>query len=161
MSDGSWILLGLTTFVAVTAAVVVAVRIVSEAGLRTFLWPKVSRRHITPHAIRLGVAPWWLLFLALLLNGLFVLLFDHDLFGARASGAAPWLAACAIPILMAHLIDGRRSRLAAGLGFVTVAGLAAAAVWYIGSWPVVLAAALLVLWAFNGFRATLADHAYG
>jgi hypothetical protein len=157
MSDETLLLVGFTALGAVAVVFAVAWQIVAETGLRTFIWPRVDHSYVIPYALRLAVAPWYLIFLFLLLNGLSILLFERDVSGARAEGGGYWLAACIVPMGMAHLIDGRRSRLAAFLSLVVLLALTAAAAWLARSWLPAIAAPFL-LWALNGVRATIADH---
>lgn len=145
--------------VAVTA-IAFAVRIRTEGGLGVFVWPQLDTGYEIGHVTRLAAAPWWLLFAGCIVTGLTAMLFGEDFEGRAVGGYGWWFALAFVPLVLAHLINGRRSRAAALLGLVVLAALGAYAVLVVRSWWPLLPALLLLLWSLNGVRATFADRKY-
>lgn len=160
MADGVIILVGVIAVVVIAGSIAVAVQIVTEAGPRVLVWPTVRHGYEIHHATRLATAPWWLLLVAIVTNTLSIMMFGHDLIGGGDAWGW-WLASALIPIVIAHLIDFRRSRVVAGLSFLVVTAIVAAIVWNTSSWVPVAIGVPLVLWTFNGLRATIADRMHG
>lgn len=160
MADGLIILVGIIAVVVIAGSIAIAVQIVTEAGPRVFVWPTVRHGYEIHHATRLATAPWWLLLVVIVTNTLAIMLFGRGLIGGGDSWGW-WLGSALIPIVVAHLIDFRRSRVVAALSFLVVTGIVAGAAWTTRSWVPAAVGAPFVLWTFNGVRATIADRMHG
>lgn len=161
MADGLIVLLGVVALAVSATTIAVVSHIVTEAGPRVFVWPNLSHGYEIRHATRIATAPWWLLLTILLTNAVAIMLFGQNVLGGTAEGWSGWLVAAIVPVLMAHLIDFRRSRIASCLSFLVVAGVTALAVWHTGWWVPALVGAPFVLWTFNGMRANISARMYG
>jgi hypothetical protein len=161
MADGVVLLVGVSGLLFALVVLGAAAQILGDAGLRVFYWPRLDHGYEVQYATRLASLPWYLLLYLAAVNGLAIMLFAHDVLGRPSRGYGFWLALCFVPIVMVHLVDYRRSRAAALLTFLLVAGVVGWLAWLNRSpFPVVIAAPLL-LWSFNGVRATFADRAFG
>jgi hypothetical protein len=138
-------------------AVFQTVRVYGEGGLRLFFWPKLSHGYEVTPVTRLAVAPWMLLLFVFAGNGLVIALFGHDLLGNRATNFEPWLIGAVVPVAMIHLIDYRRSVLAAVAGLALLGAGSAYLVAELQAWVWLPLVALCLLWALNGVRAIHAD----
>lgn len=161
MGDGMTLLVGVSALVLALTFLGVAAQIYGDAGARVFYWPRLDHGYEIEHATRLASLPWYLLLFLIALNGLAILLFGRDLLGRPSAAWGFWLALTVAPVAMAHLLDTRRSRVAALLTLLLVAGAAGGLAYIARSWVPVAAAAPLLLWSFNGVRATFADRAFG
>jgi hypothetical protein len=134
-----------------------AVRVYNEGGLKLFVWPRLNHGYEVGPVARLAIAPWVLLAFLTGGNGILIALFGHDMFGNSFSSYLPWFAGMLLPLLMIHLIDHRRSVVAAGLGLAILAAGSAWMIWSLAAWAWVPLAAILLLWSLNGVRATYAE----
>lgn len=160
MSDGITMLVGVSGLLFALVLVGAAAHMYADAGLRVFVWPRLDHTYEIQHAARLAAVPWYILLYLLAVNGLAILFFGRDLRGLPSSAYGFWFVLMLLPILMAHLVDYRRSWMAALVTLVVVAACVAGLV-YVNASLVPLALALpLLLWSFNGVRATLADRAF-
>ncbi|MFL5334773.1 MAG: hypothetical protein ACJ8H8_16685 [Geminicoccaceae bacterium] len=137
------------------------IQILSEGGLKLLIWPRLNHGYEVAPVIRLAVAPWALLLFGLSANGLCILTFGHNLVGTPQQIYVPWLLATIVPVLMIHLIDYRRSVLAAGASVVLIAAVVGYILYLNNAWPWLPAALPFLLWGLNGIRATQADRAMG
>jgi hypothetical protein len=71
------------------------------------------------------------------------------------------LLATIVPVLMIHLIDYRRSVLAAAASLVLIGAVAGYVLYLNDAWPWLPAALPFMVWGVNGIRATQADRAMG
>jgi len=157
MSDGPVIVLVIGITLLLILAVFALVRMHSEAGFRPFFWPRFTHGYEVATAMRLASVPWMLLLAVMVLNALCILAFSQDLLGRSAGGSLVWLLLCAVPLLMIHLVDYRRSVIGTGL---TVALVVAAIVYLVGQlrfWPAAILLLPLLLWSVNGLRAAVSD----
>ena len=161
MGDGVVLLVGVSALLLIVAAIGAASHIYADSGFRMFVWPRLENGYEVQYATRLAAFPWYLTLYLLAANGLAILLFAHDLGGRPTKDWAPWLAAALLPVLMAHLIDYRRSRIAAVLSVMLFAGTAAGLAWLLETWVPLAVALPLVVWSVNGARATFADRTLG
>lgn len=151
------ILIALGVVGVLALAVFEAVRVYTEGGLRLFFWPKLRHGYEVSPVARLAVVPWALLLAVLAGNGAVIALFGHDLLGDPATGYAPWLGAALVPMALVHLIDYRRSVLAAAAALLLLALGAAYALLTLRAWAWLPLLALGLLWSLNGVRALHAD----
>jgi hypothetical protein len=161
MADGVVLLVGVSGLLFALVVLGAAAQILGDAGLRVFYWPRLDHGYEVQYATRLASLPWYLLLYLAAVNGLAIMLFAHDVLGRPSRGYGFWLALCFVPIVMVHLVDYRRSRAAALLTFLLVAGVVGWLAWLNRSPLPVVVAAPLLLWSFNGVRATFADRAFG
>lgn len=162
MANGVVVMLGVSALVFAIVAIGVASHIYADAGLRMFFWPRLQNGYEVQHATRIAAFPWYLALCLAALNGLAILLFSQDITGRpTANGWAFWLALALVPVVMAHLVDYRRSRAGAILSLLLVAGGAAALAYDHRSWVPLAVAVPFVLWTLNGVRAAFADRALG
>lgn len=152
------LLAGLSALVLALVLLGELARIYADAGLRVFYWPRLDHGYEVQHATRLASVPWYLLIYLAAVNGLAIFLFAVDLSGRPSNAYGFWFAAMLLPILMVHLIDYRHSRLAAMLTMILVLAASAGAVYLTASLLPLLPMAPMLLWCFNGVRATIADH---
>lgn len=155
------LLVGAAALILTVVLLGAAVHIRGEAGAGVFLWPRLEHPHERYYAARLAALPWLLLLFLAVLNALAILLFSEDLLGNPPTAITSWLVACAVAVLMIHLLDYRHSPVAAVLTLVLVAGAALLLASFAASPVPLLLAAPLLLWSFNGVRATIADRIYG
>lgn len=137
------------------------VQILSEGGLKLLLWPRLNHGYEVAPVIRLAVAPWALLLFGLAGNGLCILIFGHNLIGTLQQRAGPWLLAIVVPVAMIHLIDYRRSVVAATVSVVLLVAGFGYFLYLTDSLSWLPAGVPFLLWAVNGIRATHADRAMG
>ena len=161
MSNGAVVLILLAFLALLALTAFQASQIYAEGGLKPFFWPNLSHGYQVGLVTRLAAAPWLLVLFVLLVNGLLIMLFDHDLLGRPNKEYEPWLASALVPVLMIHLVDYQRSVLAAALSFILVAGIVGLAIYLFAQWLVVLLSAPLLLWSLNGVRATYAERVLG
>lgn len=159
--DGVVLLVGVSAFLLVILVIGAASQIYADAGFRMFVWPRLENGYEVQHATRLAVFPWYLALYLLAVNGLAILFFATDLGGRPAKGWAVWLAASVLPVVMAHLIDWRRSVIAAAFSVLLLAAGAGGLAYLLNTWVPLVAALPLLVWSFNGLRATIADRALG
>ena len=151
------LLTGLSALILALVILGVLARIHADAGLRVFYWPRLEHGYEVEHAARLATFPWYLLIYLAVVNGLAILLFAVDLSGRPSDAYGFWFAATLLPILMVHLLDYRHSRLAAVLTMLVVMAAAAGLVYLTGSLVPLAMTAPMLLWSFNGVRATFAS----
>lgn len=168
MSNLQVAFIGLTFLAFVVVTAFLFSRIYAEGQLRPFFWPALNHGYQVGLVIRLAVVPWLIVLFASGGNGLSILLFHTDVVGTPAANYVPWLAVAALSMLLMHLIDYRRSVIAAFLGFVifaAMAGLLLAGLLELAErhlvWLAAAALALPLLWALNGVRATYAERIMG
>lgn len=162
MANGVVVMMGVSALVFAILAIGVASHIYADAGLRMFVWPRLQNGYEVQHATRIAAFPWYLALYLATLNGLAILLFSEDITGRpTAGGWAFWLLAALVPVLMAHLVDYRRSRGGAILSLLLVAGAAAGLAYHLQSWVPLAVAFPFVLWTLNGVRAAFADRVLG
>jgi hypothetical protein len=152
-------LAGMSALILALVLLGVLARIYADAGLRVFYWPRLEHGYELQHAARLASMPWYLLIYLAAVNGLAILLFAVDLGGRPSDAYGFWFAAMLLPILMVHLLDYRHSRLAALLTMLLVMAAAAGLLYLTGSLVPLLLTAPMLLWSFNGVRATIAARA--
>lgn len=157
MSDGPIIVLVVGISILLILAVFAVVRMHHEGGMRPFFWPRFSHGYEVATAMRLASVPWMLLLAAMVLNALSILAFGEDLLGHAAGGSLAWLVFCAIPLLMIHLVDYRRSIIGAGLTVVLVVAAIVLLIGQLHFWPAAILLLPLLLWSVNGLRAAVAD----
>lgn len=151
-------LAGVSALILALVILGVLARIYADAGFRVFYWPRLDHGYEVQHAARLASFPWYLLIYLAAVNGLAILLFAVDLLGQPSDAYGFWFAAMLLPILMVHLLDYRHSRLAALLTLALVMAIAAGLVYLTASLVPLLLLAPLLVWSFNGVRATFASH---
>jgi hypothetical protein len=161
MSLAASVLIGLGALAVVALMVFEVVHVYGEGGLRLFFWPKLSHGYEVAPVTRLAVAPWGLLLVVLVGNGVTIALFGHDLLGERASDYKPWLLSALVPLALIHLIDYRRSVVAAVVGLVLLAAVSAYLLDLYDAWDWLPLVALALLWSLNGVRAVHADRTMG
>ena len=161
MSNGALVLILLAFLALVLLMAFQASQIYAEGGLKPFFWPRLDHGYEVGLVTRLAAAPWLLLLFVLVLNGLLILLFDHDLFGRPNGEYKFWLAGALLPVLIIHLVDYQRSVLAAALAFLLVLAMAGLVAYVFAGSLVVLLTTPLLLWSLNGVRATYVDRIMG
>jgi hypothetical protein len=134
-----------------------AIRVYNEGGLKLFVWPRLNHGYEVGPVARLAIAPWVLLAFLTAGNGIVIALFGHDMLGNPFRSYIPWFAATLLPFLMIHLIDHRRSAVAAAIGLLLLAAGSAYMIWALAAWAWVPLIAVLLLWSLNGVRATYAQ----
>jgi hypothetical protein len=161
MANGVVVMVGVSALVFAIVAIGVASHIYADAGLRMFFWPRLQNGYEVQHATRIAAFPWYLALYLAALNGLAILLFSQDITGQPTGGWAFWLLAALVPVVMAHLVDYRRSRGGAVLSLLLVAGTFAGLAYDQQSWVPLAVAIPFVLWTLNGVRAAFADRVLG
>ena len=162
MANGVVVMLGVSALVFAIVAIGVASHIYADAGLRMFVWPRLQNGYEVQHATKIAAFPWYLALYLAAMNGLAILLFSQDITGQpTAGGWAFWLLVALVPVVMAHLVDYRRSRGGAVLSFLLVAGAAAGLAYLQESWIPLVMAVPFLLWTLNGARAAFADRVLG
>ena len=161
MSLPASILIGLGCLAILALAIFEVVQVYGEGGLRLFFWPKLSHGYEVTPVTRLSIAPWVLLLFLLAGNGVIIALFGHDLLGYPASDFKPWLTLALLPVVMIHLIDYRRSVIAAVIGLLLLTAGMAYVLQMLDAWAWLPFLAPFLLWAFNGVRAVHADRSMG
>jgi hypothetical protein len=158
MADGMVLLTGLAALVLLLVLLGGAAQIYADGGLRVFCWPRLDSGYEIQHATRLASVPWYLLIFFATLNVLHLLFFAADTGGFMSYGL--WIAIVLLSVGIVHLLDYRRSRLAALLSLLAVLA-AMAGFWHLTqSWLAMALMAPLLLWSFNGVRATFADRTF-
>jgi hypothetical protein len=159
MADGMLLLTGLAALALLLVLLGGAAQMYADAGIRVFCWPRLDHGYEIQHATRLASVFWYLLIFMSLLNVFYLLLFsDSTDSGILSYGL--WITLLLLAVGIVHLLDYRRSRLAALLTLLAVLATAIG-LWHLsGSWLPVVLMTPLVLWSINGVRATFADRAF-
>ena len=162
MANGVVVLVGVSALLFAVVAIGTAAHIYADAGPRMFVWPRLQNGYEVQYATRIAAFPWYLALYLATLNGVAILLFSEDITGRPVSGGwAFWLLVALVPVVMAHLVDYRRSRGGAVISFLLVAGAAAGLAYLQESWIPLVMAVPFLLWTLNGARAAFADRVLG